>query len=111
MWSGLQPKDMSLLYYYLTTSLLPTHHDQELHLASSVAPKVNGSYGRFVTGPPDLADPTCMGKIPHVFITHDGCLKECCLIVYRSLRASVCLFLDGEILLSFFVFISVGCVV
>lgn len=97
--SGVEPADMQTIYYYLIGTLLPAHLETELHGGSM--PRNNQSpfsvhYGRFITGPSNLKDSN-IGKVPKIYINNDSKQSAAYhLVVYRSLSASICLFIDGK---------------
>lgn len=99
IWSGVEPVDMQTIYYYLIGTLLPAHMETELHGGSM--PRNNQSpfsvhYGRFITGPSNLKDSN-IGKVPKIYINNDTKKSAAYhLVVYRSLSASICLFIDGQ---------------
>lgn len=98
--SGIEPGDMQTVYQYLVSTLLPAHMETELQGGSM--PRHNPSpfstihYGRFITGPVNLKESTSIGKVPRVYINNDTKSSSYYLVVYRSLSASVCLFIDGR---------------
>jgi hypothetical protein len=52
---------------------------------------------RFVTGPPSLQDASGNSwKVPKVYINNDTTPELYHLVVYRSLSATVCMFIEGE---------------
>nr|CAG4648001.1 EOG090X084E [Moina brachiata] len=80
VWSGLNPKDVQLVYNYLTTKLIP---------ASSTL----NSDSRYLTGPLDLSCATSEMRIPRVFLNiRSATPDECHLIVYRMSGITTCLF-------------------
>lgn len=107
VWSGLEQEDMQILYKYLVSSLYPFCLESEIHTGllspnrPNLPPFSHSHYGRFVTGPTNLANSSDMGKVPRVHVnvlTDDG---ECHLVVYRALSASVCLLIDSSFQLHF----------
>ncbi|CAH1273546.1 CCZ1B [Branchiostoma lanceolatum] len=107
VWSGLEQDDMRILYKYLTTSLFPSALESELGGKESpkgAAPTpVGGSahYGRYITGPPDMKDPTNLGKVPRIYVNTETSYEELYLIVYRALSATICLMVDASVAPSF----------
>ncbi|XP_012273187.1 vacuolar fusion protein CCZ1 homolog [Orussus abietinus] len=98
VWSGLEPEDMQVVYHYLVTRLLPAHLEKELYGGSvprqSPSPFTSSHYGKFVTGPASIHEPS--GTVPKVFINYNTKPVSLYLIVYRSLSATICLFVDGK---------------
>ncbi|CAC5425400.1 Vacuolar fusion protein CCZ1 homolog B,Vacuolar fusion protein CCZ1 homolog [Mytilus coruscus] len=104
VWSGLEQEDMRIMYKYLTTSLFPTHLEQELLGSTTTSPaRVQGSvhYGKFITGPPDIKDDKSIGKIPRVYLNTSEENEECYLLVYRAHNASVCMLINVSTTLNF----------
>ncbi|XP_063445038.1 vacuolar fusion protein CCZ1 homolog [Mytilus trossulus] len=104
VWSGLEQEDMRIMYKYLTTSLFPTHLEQELLGSTTTSPaRVQGSvhYGKFITGPPDIKDDQNIGKIPRVYLNTSEENEECYLLVYRAHNASVCMLINVSTALNF----------
>ncbi|KAJ4444927.1 hypothetical protein ANN_06726 [Periplaneta americana] len=102
VWSGLEPEDMQVVYRYLVTSLLPAHLETELQGGSMprhpTSPFSSTHYGRFVTGPANLQDTSGhIGKVPKVYINNDLAPELYHLVVYRSLSATVCMFIEGTL--------------
>lgn len=108
VWSGLEPEDMQVVYNYLVSTLLPTHLEKELHGGSmprnSPSPFTTTHYGKFVTGPSSINEPSLIGKSPIVFINYPTKPVSLYLIVYRALSATICLFVDSKtnLLIDFF---------
>ncbi|XP_043261343.1 vacuolar fusion protein CCZ1 homolog [Colletes gigas] len=108
VWSGLEPEDMQVVYHYLVGTLLPAHLDKELHGGSmprnSPSPFTTSHYGKFVTGPSSINDPSLIGKSPTVFINYSTKPISLYLVVYRALSATICLFVDSKtnLLIDFF---------
>lgn len=105
VWSGVEPGDMQVIYRYLVTSLLPAHMETELQGGSiprhPPSPFSSSHYGRFVTGPTNLQDTSgSIGKVPKVYLNNDSVPEMYHLVVYRALSATVCLFIDGSLLLN-----------
>ncbi|XP_066998066.2 vacuolar fusion protein CCZ1 homolog [Anabrus simplex] len=104
VWSGIEPGDMQVVYRYLVTSLLPAHMETELQGGSMPRHPTSYSsshYGRFVTGPANLQDVAAnVGKVPKVFINNLTSPEVYHLVVYRALSATVCLFVDGSLILN-----------
>lgn len=105
VWSGLEPEDMQVVYRYLVTSLLPAHLETELQGGSMprhpTSPFSSSHYGRFVTGPTNLQDPSGnIGKVPKVYINNDVSPELYHLVVYRALSATVCMFIEGSLILN-----------
>lgn len=105
VWSGLEPCDMQVVFRYLVTSLLPAHLETELQGGSiprnPTAQFSTTHYGRFVTGPQNVQDGTgSTGKVPKVYINHESSTEMFHLVVYRALSATVCLFIDGSLILN-----------
>ncbi|XP_006814751.2 vacuolar fusion protein CCZ1 homolog [Saccoglossus kowalevskii] len=99
VWSGLEQDDMRVLYKYLTTSLFPSSLETELKESPKTGgplPQMTSSshYGKYVTGPPNLSDPSNCGRIPHIYVNTDSKYEELNLIVYRALSATVCLMVE-----------------
>ncbi|KAK6170283.1 hypothetical protein SNE40_018709 [Patella caerulea] len=104
VWSGLEQDDMRTMYKYLTTSLFPTHLDQELQGATtrtSTSSQGSGHFGKFVTGPTNLDDPDSQGKIPRVFIHSEIDNEECFLLVYKALSATICMLINVNSTMNF----------
>ncbi|XP_014676370.1 PREDICTED: LOW QUALITY PROTEIN: vacuolar fusion protein CCZ1 homolog [Priapulus caudatus] len=105
VWSDCSRVDIRILYKYLTTSL-SLLHGSELQ-AGTCSPRNQARtsptiLGKFITGPPNLADTTNLGKVPRIFVNVDGKKsEECHLVVYRALSASVCLMVEGSYQLNF----------
>ncbi|XP_063915286.1 vacuolar fusion protein CCZ1 homolog isoform X2 [Zophobas morio] len=108
IWSGLEPKDMKIVYQYLIGTLLPANMETELQGGSmprnSLSPFAALHHGRFITGPTNLKTAKTVGKIPKVFLFASGKGVSCHLVVYRALSATVCLFMkvDKELSLQLF---------
>ncbi|CAJ0562034.1 unnamed protein product, partial [Mesorhabditis spiculigera] len=89
--------DLPCLYRYLTENLLP------MSLRAELEPNATRSQGgKFLTGPTDLQtdDPVpAENSPPTVFLTsQDGTsYEEHKLLVYRSLNATVCLFINVDV--------------
>lgn len=103
VWSGLEQEDMRIMYKYLTTSLFPTHLEQELQGSTTSPARIQGGvhYGKFITGPPDIKNEQNLGKIPRVYINTDEENEECYLLVYRAHNASVCMLINVSATLNF----------
>ncbi|ESO93330.1 hypothetical protein LOTGIDRAFT_216156 [Lottia gigantea] len=104
VWSGLEQDDMRTMYKYLTTSLFPSHLDQELHgssTRSSMTAPGGTHFGKFVTGPSNLDDSSSLGKVPRVFIQSDTENEECYLLVYKALSASICMLISVNSTMNF----------
>ncbi|XP_076756382.1 vacuolar fusion protein CCZ1 [Xylocopa sonorina] len=108
VWSGLEPEDMQVVYNYLVSTLLPAHLEKELHGGSmprnSPSPFTTTHYGKFVTGPSSINEPSLIGKSPKVFINYSTKPVSLYLVVYRALSATICLFVDSKtsLLIDFF---------
>jgi hypothetical protein len=108
IWSGLEPKDMKIVYQYLIGTLLPANMETELQGGSmprnSISPFAALHHGRFITGPTNLKQAKSVGKVPKVFLFSSGKPTTYHLVVYRALSASICLFLrvDKELTLQLF---------
>lgn len=108
VWSGLEPEDMQVVYNYLVSTLLPAHLEKELHGGSiprnSPSPFTTTHYGKFVTGPASVNEPSLIGKSPKVFINYSSKPVSLYLVVYRALSATICLFVDKKtsLLIDFF---------
>ncbi|CAK9826959.1 Vacuolar fusion protein CCZ1 homolog [Anthophora retusa] len=108
VWSGLEPEDMQVVYKYLVSTLLPAHLEKELHGGSmprnSPSPFTTSHYGKFVTGPSSINEPSLIGKSPKVFINYSTKPVSLYLVVYRALSATICLFVDSKtsLLIDFF---------
>lgn len=92
---------MQTVYHYLVSTLLPAHMETELQGGSM--PRTNTSpfqmyipHGRYIIGPSNLKDSSSIGKIPKVYINNDTKPSTYHLVVYRTLSATVCLFIDGK---------------
>ncbi|XP_041362737.1 vacuolar fusion protein CCZ1 homolog [Gigantopelta aegis] len=105
VWSGLEQDDMRIMYKYLTTSLFPTHLENELQGVQprTVGSSIQGSshLAKFVTGPVNLKDEGNLGKIPRVFINTEEENEECQLLVYKALSASICMLINVKSPLTF----------
>ncbi|XP_071874696.1 vacuolar fusion protein CCZ1 isoform X1 [Bombus fervidus] len=108
VWSGLEPEDMQVVYNYLVSTLLPAHLEKELHEGSmprnSPSPFTTAHYGKFVTGPSSINEPSLIGKSPKVYINYSTKPVSLYLVVYRALSATICLFVDSKtsLLIDFF---------
>lgn len=108
VWSGLEPEDMQVVYNYLVSTLLPAHLEKELHGGSmprnSPSPFTSSHYGKFITGPSSINEQSIIGKSPKVFINYSTKPVSLYLVVYRSLSATICLFVDSKtnLLMDFF---------
>ncbi|XP_060526043.1 vacuolar fusion protein CCZ1 homolog isoform X2 [Cylas formicarius] len=112
IWNGLEPTDLQIIYQYLIRTLLPANVETELkggsvprNLPSPFAASQNG---RFITGPTNLKQAKVVGKVPKVHLFSVGTAKEYHLIIYRSLSATVCLFVKGEVELTLDMFKEVN---
>lgn len=107
VWSGLEPNDMQVVYRYLVTSLLPAHLEMELQGGSMprhpTTPFATTHYGRFVMGPQNMLDGN-IGKVHKVYINNEMAPEMFHLVVYRALSATVCLFIDGSLILNMDIF-------
>lgn len=103
IWSGLEPDDMQAVFQYLVTTLLPAFSETEL-LQGSAIPQHStavSNYGRFVTGPDNIHNSNSnIGKIPRFYISKAQPPGMYQLVVYRSLSATVCLFVEESIQLT-----------
>ncbi|XP_066583435.1 vacuolar fusion protein CCZ1 homolog [Prorops nasuta] len=108
VWSGLEPEDMQVVYNYLVNTLLPAHLEKELDGGSmprnSSSPFTSSHYGKFITGPSSINEPSLIGKSPKVYINYSNKPISLYLIVYRALSATICLFVDSKtnLLMDFF---------
>lgn len=108
VWSGLEPEDMQVVYSYLLSTILPVHLENELRGGSmprnSPSPFTSSHYGKFVTGPLSVNEPSLKGQPPKVFLNYSSKPISLYLIVYRSLSATICLFVDSKtsLLIDFF---------
>lgn len=96
VWSGLEQEDMRTMYQYLITSLFPTYLAQEHQGGNQTRPQAQGpsQFCKFMTGPPDLTDEKCMGKLPRVFVSTETDNEECYLLVYRAMSATICMLIN-----------------
>ncbi|KAL7294576.1 hypothetical protein TKK_0012036 [Trichogramma kaykai] len=98
VWSGLEPESMQVVYSYLVNTLLPDYLEKELEGGlmpnHSISPFTTSHYGKFITGPSSVND---VKKLPKVFIYHSIKPTQLYLIVYRTLSATVCLFVNNKI--------------
>lgn len=122
LWYSIPRDDMCVLYRYLANNLLPAFMRQELEPTTTKTSVHH--FGKFLTGPPNLLDPTDLGKIPGIYIRKEqvhlsgGSFSEACegteieldryqLIIYRSLNATFCLLVDDDAQLDFEFFKSI----
>ncbi|XP_046370029.2 vacuolar fusion protein CCZ1 homolog [Haliotis rufescens] len=106
VWSGLNQDDMRIMYKYLTTSLFPSHMEQELHGGGGGQSRSPSSgqtphFAQFIAGPPSLKDEGNLGKIPHVFINTEEENEECQLLVYKAMSSSICMLVNVKNTVSF----------
>ncbi|CAJ0946608.1 unnamed protein product, partial [Mesorhabditis belari] len=87
--------DLPSLYRYLTENLLP------MSLRAELEPNTRVPGGKWLTGPTDLQNDlpiTLDCSPPTVFLTAaDESYEEHKLLVYRSLNATICLFVNTEV--------------
>lgn len=95
---------MQTVYHYLVSTLLPAQLETEIQGGSM--PRNNPSpfsahlhHGKFITGPPNLKE-TLIGKVPKVYLNCDKKTTMYHLVVYRLLNASICLFIEGNNLIT-----------
>ncbi|XP_076264681.1 vacuolar fusion protein CCZ1 isoform X2 [Rhynchophorus ferrugineus] len=99
IWNGIEPNDMQIIYQYLIGTLLPANIETELQGGSMPrnSPFAALKHGRFITGPSDLKHAKSVGTVPKIYLTKNEMLpKEYHLVVYRSLSATMCLFINGN---------------
>ncbi|KAF8384707.1 ccz-1, partial [Pristionchus pacificus] len=98
-------KDLPALFHYLSHNLLPMSLRTELE-PSSVLSRPTGHQGKFVTGPREYStDEPIDGKdaLPTVYLSEDEesqTLNKYHLVAYRSLNATVCMFVKGDVTVS-----------
>ncbi|OQR70131.1 vacuolar fusion protein CCZ1-like [Tropilaelaps mercedesae] len=93
VWSGLDQKDMQLLYHYLLGNILQGVFEAEVltpTLSPFKQPTCTYSHARYLHGKTD--DANFLEDAPHMFI-HS---KRHSLLIYRALSATVCLLLEPE---------------
>lgn len=91
VWSGLDQKDMQLLYHYLLESVWQGTLEAEI-LAPSMSPFKGGtaapSQARFLHGRTE--DPTFLEDVPHMFVDK----TRYKLLIFRALSATVCMLVE-----------------
>ncbi|XP_022920945.1 vacuolar fusion protein CCZ1 homolog [Onthophagus taurus] len=97
IWSGIEPEEMQTLYQYLVNILLPTYTQNELQGGSMPrnpsSPFSPVHYGRFV----NVKSTDCVGKLPKIVLTKNNESTYYNMLIYRTLSASICLFIeDGQ---------------
>ncbi|GJQ77233.1 hypothetical protein Trydic_g14902 [Trypoxylus dichotomus] len=99
IWSGLEPDDLQTLYQYLVHIFLPSYMETELQGGSM--PRNPSSpftlyHGRFINGPPNLKTAKSVGKFPKIYLTKKRKPALYSMLIYRTLSATVCLFIEDE---------------
>ncbi|GMR58841.1 hypothetical protein PMAYCL1PPCAC_29036, partial [Pristionchus mayeri] len=95
-------RDLPALFHYLSHNLLPMSLRTELE-PTNVLSRPSGQQGKFVTGPMEYTtDEPIEGEdsLPIVYLSEDEesrTLNKHHLIAYRSLNATVCMFVKGEV--------------
>lgn len=94
----MEPDDLQTLYQYLVNILLPSYVENELRGGSM--PRNPSSpftiyHGRFINGPPNLKSAKDIGKFPKIYLIKKKKPALYNMLIYRTLSASVCLFIEG----------------
>ncbi|GMT09994.1 hypothetical protein PFISCL1PPCAC_1291, partial [Pristionchus fissidentatus] len=95
-------RDLPALFHYLSHNLLPMSLRTELE-PNSLISRPSGHGGKFVTGPLEYStDEPISGEdcLPTVYLSEDeetGTLRPHHLVAYRSLNATVCMFVKAEV--------------
>lgn len=99
VWSGINCKDLTSLYEYLTATIFPkyTQHDSQGGSLPQNYAFTASHHGVFITGPESF---NCDIEIPKIYI-YDGPNKKeefgmYYLIIYRSVNATICMLVDGK---------------
>lgn len=106
VWSGLEQDDMQVLYKYLTTSMIPNYLEMEGHGRSNSPSRAtlgsnsvtSGHYSKFMVGPSTWVDCNSIQRVPKVYI-YSPTTEACYLVVYRCFSATICLLVDGKLIL------------